>query len=227
MIEFVFLDLDDTILDFRMAESVAIGKTLGELGIEPTPEVKALYSTVNLGCWKELERGELTREALKVTRFVRFFQALGVAADPEQTAERYVNYLSQGHWFLPGAEEAVWRLKEKYRLFLASNGNAAVQQGRMTSAGLYPCFEQCFVSEELGAYKPSAEFFRRAFERIQGFDPSRAVMVGDSLTSDIQGGINAGIRTVWVDPQNRAEPRIRPDHTIPSIARLEELLDSL
>ena len=228
MMEFLFLDLDDTILDFRQAEHTAITRTLSVFGIDPTPEITEAYRRINLRCWKELERGTLTREDLKRVRFEKLFQQFEVEADVQVVSDTYMEFLGQGHWFLPGAEEAVERLSKKYRLFLASNGTASVQKGRMTSANLYRFFEQCFVSEELGAAKPSKAFFDAAFARIEGFDPAKAMMVGDSLSSDILGGINAGIRTCWVNTNHYPpKPEIRPDFEIPALADLEALLETL
>ena len=228
MFEYLFLDLDDTILDFGMAESVAIEKTLIFAGIDPTAENKALYSRINKAHWEMLERGEITREALKVQRFARLFEALGIDADPAATAAEYVRLLGIGHYFLPGAEKAVDDLSKKYRLFLASNGIASVQKGRLTSANLYRFFEKVFVSEEIGANKPSADYFSRAFAQIPGFDKSKALIVGDSLTSDIRGGNNAGIATCWVNPKGlpRRED-IHVDYEIKALSELEALLEAL
>ncbi len=228
MFEYLFLDLDDTILDFGMAESVAIEKTLIFAGIAPTQENKSLYSRINKGLWEALERNEVTREELKVRRFALLFEALGVDADPQQASDEYVRLLGIGHYFLPGAEEAVANLSKKYRLFLASNGTASVQKGRMTSANLYRFFEKSFVSEEIGANKPSKEYFERAFAQIPGFDKSKALIVGDSLSSDIRGGNNAGIATCWVNPKGL--PRrddIRVDYEIKALSELEALLEAL
>ena len=228
MFEFLFLDLDDTILDFGKAESVAIEKTLLFAGIDPTQENKALYSRINKGFWEALERGEVTRDALKVLRFARLFETLGVNADPQKASDEYIRLLGIGHYFLPGAEQAVESLSKKYRLFLASNGNASVQKGRMTSANLYRFFEKVFVSEEIGVNKPSAEYFERAFAQIPSFDKSKAIIVGDSLTSDIRGGNNAGIATCWVNP--RGLPRrddIHVDFEIKALSELQALLEAL
>ena len=228
MIEFLFLDLDDTILDFAQAERVALAGTLTDFGVEPTGDRIGLYSRINKDCWKRMERGELTKAQLSTVRFAEFFAVLGIDLDVEAVAEAYVVNLSKGHWFLPGAEEAVERLSKKYRLFLASNGMAVVQQGRMTSANLYRYFEQSFISEEMGAAKPAKAYFDAAFARIEGFDPARAMMVGDSLTSDILGGINAGIRTCWVNPGNKKRREdIVPDYEITALSQLEALLETL
>lgn len=227
MFDILFLDLDDTILDFKKAERIAISATIRDFGVEPTEEVLSRYHVINKGQWEMLERGEKTRAQILVDRFDILFRELGVDVDAEKCARRYEHNLSQGHWFLPGAEEAVKSLHKRFRLFLASNGTASVQHGRMTSAGLYPWFEKVFVSQEIGFNKPSVDYFNACFAQIPDFDRSRCIMVGDSLSSDILGGINAGIATCWVALLNKDPGAIRPDYRIESITQLEELLDSL
>jgi 2-haloacid dehalogenase len=228
MIEFLFLDLDDTILDFHKAERIALSKTIADFGVEPTEHVLHRYHVINKAHWEMLERGELTREQELVGRFRTLFEELGVAVDPAACTAAYSKNLAIGHYFMPGAEEAVAQLSKKYRLFLASNGTAKVQAGRLTSANLYRFFETVFVSQELGANKPSIEFFERAFAQIPGLDKEKTMMVGDSLTSDILGGNRAGILTCWVNPGHLpANPEIVPDYEIESIAQLEALLEGL
>ena len=226
-IEFLFLDLDDTILDFHKAERIAIAKTIREFGVEPTEEVLDQYHWINKWHWEQLEKGTQTRAEILVNRFAVLFERLGKTVDAAACAKIYEKNLSIGHYFLPGAEEAVKVLSKKYRLFLASNGTAVVQKGRMTSANLYRFFEQVFVSQEIGHNKPSKEYFDACFGRIPGFDPAKAMIVGDSLSSDIKGGINAGIKTVWVNPEHKDCGSIKPDYEIEALSQLEELLGSL
>lgn len=225
--EFLFLDLDDTILDFHKAERIALGKTIRSFGAEPTEEVLSRYHLINKAHWEMLERGEITREEVLVNRFAVLFRELGMTVDPAQCARAYESNLGVGHFFLPGGEEVVKSLHKKYRLFLASNGTASVQHGRLTSAGLYPYFEKVFISQEMGYNKPAREYFECCFANIPGFDPRKAVMVGDSLTSDILGGKNAGLVTVWVNPEGKDWGEIRPDYEIRSITELEGLLEKV
>ena len=228
MFEYLFLDLDDTILDFHKAERLAIAKTIREFGLEPTEEVLHRYHLINKWHWEQLELGKLTRSEVLENRFGVLFAEFGVTADQAACARAYEKNLSIGHYFLPGAEEAVEALSKKYRLFLASNGTASVQKGRMTSANLYRFFEHSFVSQEIGHNKPSKEYFEAAFARIPGFDQSKCLMVGDSLTSDIRGGINAGIKTCWVNPNHLpGREDIRPDYEIEYLHQLDALLDRL
>ena len=228
MIQFLFLDLDDTILDFHKAEGIALSKTLEHFGVTPTPERLARYSQLNRQFWERLERKELTRQQVLVGRFAAFFEELGKQADPEAVADLYAYNLGIGHYFIPGALEAVKSLSKKYRLFLSSNGTASVQHGRLKSADIGKYFEDIFISQDLGVDKPDKAFFERAFARIPDFRADRAMVVGDSLTSDIQGGINAGMLTCWVNPHGAARrPDITPDYEIPTSASLEALLETL
>lgn len=228
MIEILFLDLDDTILDFHRAERIAISKTFRAFGLEPTDEVLDTYHHINQQHWKRLERGEITRDQVLTGRFQVLFSQMGIPADPEAVARGYEHNLSIGHYFLPGAKETLEELKGKYRLFLASNGTASVQHGRLTSAGLYPYFEEVFVSQDLGANKPSKAFFDACAARIPGYAPEKAMMVGDSLSSDILGGIRAGMYTCWVKPEEKPAPAdITPDWQIRSIQELPALLEKL
>ncbi len=225
--EFVLLDLDDTILDFRATEHRSISRLLETLGVTPTEEIIHRYHVINLEHWKRLERGEITREQIS-NRFDTLFAELGMSVSTQECEMLYRKFLSEGDEVLPGALEAMDILRKKYRLFAASNGTASVQDGRLRRTGVGEYFEKIFISEEIGANKPSPEFFARAFAQIEGFDPRKAMMVGDSQSSDILGGNNAGILTCWVNP--RHYPRregIRADYEIESIRELPALLEAL
>ncbi len=227
MIEFLFLDLDDTILDFHKAERIALSKTIRSFGLEPTEEVLNRYHDINIWHWQQLELGTMTRDQVLRGRFRMLFGEMGLEVDVEACQNTYEKNLAIGHWFLPGAQEAVERLSKQYRLFLASNGTASVQKGRMTSADLYKYFEKVFVSQEIGFNKPSKDYFDRCFAQIPDFDRERAMIVGDSLSSDIRGGINAGIKTVWVNPNHKSAGDVRPDYEIEALSQLENLLEEI
>lgn len=227
MLEFLFLDLDDTILDFKMAEYKALQGTLREFGIEPTDAICGRYSEINKRHWEALERGELTRPQVMVGRFETLFRELGVEGNAAACSHRYMEKLGEGHDFLPGALEAVERLSKKYKLYAATNGTKTVQTKRIQKAGLEKYFQNIFISQDIGIEKPALAFFEKCFERIPGFDPKKAMIVGDSLTSDIQGGINSGMATCWVNPSHKVSTTVKPDYEIESLAQLESLLATL
>lgn len=222
----VLLDLDDTILDFRKAEAAAIRQAFTELGIDAGEKTVARYSEINKAHWEMLERGELTRAQVLVGRFRALFEELGVPVPPELAQERYEGYLSVGHYFMPGAEALLETLHGRDRLFILSNGNASVQAGRLASAGISKYFEKIFISENVGFNKPSMQFFEACFREIPGFQRERAIMIGDSLTSDILGGINAGVKTCWYNPKGKmGREDIRPDFEISELWQAEKIIE--
>ena len=228
MITSVFFDLDETILDFTKAEANALSRTLCSVGIEPTSYVIDRYHEVNLSQWHLMEEGKLSRADVLTRRFELLFAELGWALDVLSFNEQYELFLGEGHFFLSGAEDVLKELAPHYHLYLATNGASSVQRRRLKSAGLEPWFEGIFISEEVGFHKPSGEYFEACFSEIQNFDPSEAIIVGDSLTSDIRGGKNAGIRTCWLNRAGKlSDGDVIPDHTICSLEELPVLLKQL
>lgn len=224
----VLLDLDDTILDFHQAEKIAISKTFRCFGVEPEDKLINRYSEINAAQWKRLETGEITREQVLVGRFEILFRELGLDISSREAKATYERLLAQGHYFMPGAEKMLEDIRDDYRLFICSNGTAVVQAGRLRSAGISPYFEKIFISEDIGYNKPSAEFFERCFAQMDDPDRSRAIIIGDSLTSDILGGINAGIKTCWFNPRGKAgRDDIAPDYEIGKLEQAPELLKEI
>lgn len=221
----VLLDLDDTILDFHKAEYEAIKKTFNQIGVDSSDETIKRYSAINQMHWEMLEKKLITREQVLVGRFETLFKELGIDADAHETQKLYEHLLSIGHYFMPGAEELLEALKGRCRMFICSNGTAPVQAGRIGSAGIAPYFEEIFISEEIGHNKPSKEYFDGCTARIKDYDASHTIMIGDSLSSDILGGINAGIKTCWFNPAGKPGRKdIVPDYEISSLDQLPDLL---
>ena len=221
MVKDILFDLDDTLFDFHADEHVALTKTFAEMQIPLDDAVCARYSVINLAQWKALERGEITREQVKLRRFELLFAELGYGAEQAALAAKiYHKRLAEDFHYMEGAPELLEELTGKYRMFLISNGTLSVQEGRLAKSGIGRYFDGIFISEVLGAEKPSREFFDLAFAEITDFDPVQAVIVGDSLTSDIQGGINAGVRTIWLNPKAAL-----PDPEIPADPEISELTD--
>lgn len=226
MVKRVFLDLDDTILDFRRTEAEAIRRTLEGEGVCVTEAILERYHVINKAHWELLEEGAITREQVKRLRFEQLFGELGLPWDSEKICRVYEENLSQGHFLLPGALELLEDLSPKYDLYIASNGGARVQRARLEAAGIDRYFKGRFISEEVGANKPSREFFEACFKAIPGFEKETAVMVGDSLTSDIRGGRNVGLRTLWFNPEGKRGD-IPADYEFQDLSQLPGLLEKL
>lgn len=224
----LLMDLDNTLLDFNQQEAAAMEKMLSEHGEELTPERLSLFRAINAQHWEWLEEGRITRQQTLVGRFEVFFSKLDLPLDAQSAEDSYAKHLCEGYYFVPGAQELLEKLYGNYRLFIISNGSADIQAARLKSSGIGKYFEGIFISEQLGATKPAKEFFDLCFVRIPGFDARMSLVVGDSLTSDIRGGINAGLKTCWFNPDNKP-PRedIRPDYTISTLDGLCTLLDKI
>ena len=228
MIKNVLFDLDDTILDFGKAERDALSRAFTEKGIEPTDELLSRYSVINEEHWKRLEREEISRDEVKYGRFRQLFDEYGIAVSPVETADLYEEFLSHGHYFIDGAEALLSSLSEKYRLYLVSNGTYSVQEGRLASSGIEKYFKGIFISEKVGYEKPKKEFFDVCFSHIPDFSKEETVIIGDSLTSDMLGGKNAGIKTVWFNRKGKTNTTdMTFDSTATSLFEIEDIIKNL
>ena len=228
MIKYILFDLDETLFDFPKAERAAISEVMSVIGISPLEERIRRYSEINRECWDALERGEMSRERLVIFRFEKFLAEQGSDFSPEEAQKQYVLALGAQHHFIDGAEELLSLLSEKYELYAVTNGLYAVQTRRIKDSRLDRFFKGYFISEEIGFSKPRKEFFDLAFSKIDGFERDKAIIIGDSLRSDILGGKNAGIRTCHYNPQKKENKTgIIPDHEIKNLSELPRLLKEL
>lgn len=228
MIRNVFLDLDQTLFDFHRSEREAITRTLLHLGISPSEETIATYSKINDAQWKRLERREISREEVLLGRFALLFDALSVVGDPAEARRFYERALSDSAYFIDGAEALLEDLFGKYDLYLASNGTDTVQTARIAKAGIEKYFKGIFISQRIGYDKPSRKYFDACFERIENFKRCETVIVGDSMSSDILGGRDAGIYTCLYNPEKKAHGgALSPDFEINSLGELPDILRSI
>lgn len=228
MIKNILFDLDDTLFDFHKAEKIAIEKTLKIAGVVPSKDLLSKYSRVNLSQWKLLELGRLTRDEVKLRRFQLFFEENGIDFPAKKAAATYEQLLGIGHYFIDGAENIIQELYGRYRLYIVSNGTLSVQTSRIKSSGIAKYFDNIFISEEIGYNKPDRKFFDACFGQIKDFKHDETIIVGDSLSSDIKGGINCGITTVWFNPNHALNNTdIKPSHEIDSLESLLSVLEKL
>ena len=225
MIKNILLDMDNTILDFTRAERVAASKALAAMGIQPTDELLKRYHEINEDQWRLFELGKLEREQVKVRRYELLFDEMGIDASPRETAKVYEGLLGIGHYFMDGAVELLETLSGEYRLYLATNGTANVQKSRISSSDISKYFHGIYISEDVGYNKPDIRYFEACFKDIPSFIREETVMIGDSLTSDIKGGINAGIKTVWFNHEGKSrDESIVPDYEVHSLDEIPALV---
>ncbi len=199
----LLLDADGTLLDFGQDMYNAftgLYAAFFESQRPYSPEYLHCYDRCNDRWWKKLERGECTKPELYIGRFRDFLAETGFTGDPVQINEGYFTRLGQGGALLPGALELVEKLSKKYELYIVTNGNAATQKTRLANSGLMRFVKDYFVSEDAGAAKPDPRYFDYVFSRLPHIDRASSLVIGDSLTSDIQGAANAGLDSLYYHP---------------------------
>lgn len=202
----ILFDADDTLFDFGAAEHEAITSVLRGYGLPSGNDVISEYSRINLGFWKMLERGEIKKDELKIRRFEAFCEHFGFRVNATDMAHAYMDALSKQNQLKDGSIEICERLYGKCRLYIITNGIKFIQEGRFSRSPIRKYFENVFISETVGYDKPSVKYFEAVAEAIPDFDKEKTLVVGDSLTSDIKGGINFGLDTCWFNPNGKARP---------------------
>lgn len=227
--KFLLFDLDHTLLDFDAAEDVALSHLLKEEGVEDIQAYKDYYVPMNKALWKDLEQKKISKAELINTRFEKLFAHFGIEKDGAYLAERYQFFLSKQGQTFPGVEDLLKTLiHQGYELYAATNGITFIQTGRLEQSGIKPYFKEIFISEQLHTQKPDAAFYEKIGARIPNFDKKYSLMIGDSLSADIQGGNNAGIDTIWYNPHHlENKTQAQPIYEVDSYQALQEILDKL
>ncbi len=201
--EVLLFDVDGTLLDFDRAEQDGISGLMEHYGVPVTEEHVEKYHLTNKRYWEMLERGEISRDRLLGQRFEEFFGEFGVTVDGAATDDLYRKYLNASAVLMDGAIELLEALKGRCPMYLVTNGVAETQYHRLAKSGLDQYFDGIFISEEVGAQKPQMEFFEYCFGKMGRRDVENMLIIGDSLTSDMRGGNNAGIDTMWFNPHGQ------------------------
>lgn len=224
----LLFDIDDTLLDFKADENQALHRLFEFLEIELTDEIHEKYSTYNQSLWHKLERNEITRDELLATRFTTFFKKyFGRDVADLKLNEKYLSFLSDGHDLIDHAEKLLDELSQnqEIRMEIATNGVPETQYKRLREAEIENYFDQIFVSQEIGTNKPNIEFFNYIENHLENYDSHRTLMIGDSLTSDILGGNNAHINTVWYNPQHlENSSTAKPTYEIDDLLQIKEII---
>lgn len=223
--EVLLFDVDGTLLDFNKAEEDGIEALLAKFGVPVTAENKHKYHITNKKYWEMLERGEITRDQVLSMRFEEFFGAFGVQVDGAEVDTLYRQYLNASAVLIDGAIELLESLKGRYPLYIVTNGVAETQYNRLAKSGLDKYFDGIFISEEANAQKPQPAFFEYCFEKMGRRDVEHMLIIGDSLTSDMRGGNNVGIDTMWFNPsgdENHTEVQL--DYTVATLDEIKEMM---
>lgn len=224
MYSWLLFDADDTLFDFPKAEAKALRQTLEALGLPYLEAYGPIYSNYNQQVWLEFERKQITRLELRVKRFQLFFEAAGLStADPRSASPIYLQNLAQAGDLFPDAAEVVHTLKKRYQLALVTNGLKDVQRPRLANSPIRDAFAHIFISEEMGAAKPDPAYFDIVFATMGQPAKNQVLIIGDSLTSDMQGGLDYGIDTCWYNPAGKTS-NLPMTHQVKNLTELLILL---
>lgn len=201
--EWLLFDADNTLFDFNLAEVKALENSFAEFGYAYNGTTGNIYRNINKQVWAQLEQGEITAAALRTTRFSRLFEAIGIQGEPESFSEVYLHHLANCGDLIDGAESLIQKLSQSYNLALITNGLADVQRPRLAASPLQSFFKTVTISDEIGVAKPDPAIFDVAFGQMGNPQKTAVLIIGDSLASDMQGGLNYGIDTCWYNPENK------------------------
>ena len=233
----VLIDLDDTLFDYPKTEEVAFRNTFEELGFfveselgnakkeEIYEKIKDRYKDVNLQLWKDLEKGAVDKDRLKVVRFEKIIEEFDLKYDPYEMSELYLKKLGEGIFPFEATEKLCEYLHSKYKVGIVTNGIKEVQHSRIENSTIAKYIDKIIISDEVGVNKPDKRIFEYAMNYFEIMDKSEVIMIGDSLGADIKGGQNAGIDTCWVNLRNNVNDiGIVPKY---EVRKLEELFEIL
>jgi len=221
----ILFDMDDTILDFQKAQLVSFKYVLEQYAISFSEDIYLCYEQINHLLWKQFDEGTISKDVVQNERFSRFFDTLGKQADGKQANSLYQKSLSSQTWLIPHAKEVCLELSKHYTLSIVTNGVGATQKKRFLASEISPYFSHILISEDIGVAKPNKQFFDEAFNLIKCTNRSEILLVGDSLSSDIQGANNVGIDCCWFNPKGVVNDRkLQITYTITDLRQLMDIV---
>lgn len=217
----IMMDIDNTLLDFDAAERKALLETLQQFSLPCDEAAVSRYHEINSSLWGELNKGKIRRDKLVIERFDRFVKEMGAAAKATELNRAYTEHLATHADVIPGAEEALQELAEVATMIAVSNGTESVERGRLKLSGFEKYFDDIFVSEAVGVSKPNPKIFQMAMRKLGIEHSDKVLVVGDSLSADIQGGVNAGLDTCWVNMNGlENESGLTPTYEVKALCEL-------
>ncbi len=221
----LLFDADGTLFDYEKSEASALERAFAQVGERFKPTYLDAYRQINQDIWQEFERGQITAERLRLRRFEMLFQAFQLPIAPPLFSTFYLQHLATGTDLIEGAHEVVSALHGEYQLAIITNGLKDVQRARLAQSAIGSYFAEIIISEEVGAVKPDPAIFESAFARLGHPQQAEVLLIGDSLTSDIQGGQNYGLDTCWFNPTRQPhKPGLTSTYEIHHLAELAHLL---
>lgn len=225
MIKAVFIDIDDTLLDFGKCAKYSMAESFRDFSLCFEDNMFPLFEEINAGLWRQIEKGEITKDELYGRRWNTIFGKLNIhGADGNEFESHFLEHLSESAEHVDGALDLLTYLASKYKIYAVSNGPHSQQLKRLERAGLLDFFTEIFTSEKLGVQKPEKAFFDAVF-KLSGAKPSETALIGDSLSADISGGEKMRVKTIWFNKKNAVNTAsVSPDCTVYSLREIKNIL---
>lgn len=225
--EIILWDIDQTLLDFKKSQDYALRYAFSQFQMTIDTETVLLYSEINDSFWKRLEKGEISKQEVLSGRFETLFKQLNIRnIEVGDFGPIYQKALGSVYYYQDDSYRLCEELKRDYRQFAVTNGVTWTQKNKLRLSGFDKLFEKIFISEEIGSPKPNKEFFEKCFEQIPDFKKEKTIIIGDSLTSDMQGGNNAGIACCWYNPDKKeGSSLLRIDYEIKNLWEVKDILN--
>jgi len=224
--DFFLFDADNTLYDFDHAEDVSLSVVFNGFGISYNDGLKTRYREINLQEWENFEKGLTTKEILLVRRFERLFEEKQLKINASYFNEHYIRELAKGTFLIEGAEEICKTLTvADKKIYIVTNGDKFIQESRIGFSDIYKFIINTFISEHVGFNKPQIEYFNYVFASIPDFIKEKSLIIGDSLSADIKGGINAGIDTCWFNRYGQKNPTdLKPTYEIRNLREINKFI---
>jgi putative hydrolase of the HAD superfamily len=222
----LLFDADGTLFDYDNAEYSALKQTSKFFGIKFSSAYHLKYRQINNSLFKKLEKGLVTPAELRTQRFKRLFAEFDIDLEIDSFSRMYLNHLSKNSMLIPGALDTIQALHPAFKMLVVTNGLAEVQRPRFEKSSLSPYFVDILISEDIGAAKPANEFFEAAFKKMGAPDKDKVIIIGDSLTSDMAGGLHFGIDTCWFNPwQTKNDVNLDITYEIKKLPKLIDIVN--
>lgn len=224
--KYLFIDLDNTVLDFDLAQDKSLDRLLLQNGIkqQQLQEIKTFYIKLNHQMWLDLEQGKITKKQLIDSRFQILFKHFNIDLDGIKLAKQFEDILGDYGDEIVGASQFLNNLKQAgYKLYALTNGITNIQKRRLNNSNISQYFDDVFISQEFNSSKPHARFYELVSLKIEGFNKEKTLMIGDSLSADIQGAINFGIDSIWYNPNSLNNNNLAT-YTAKNFKEIEEIL---
>ena len=226
MKKILLFDADGTLLDFHAAECCALDQLMDYCQLADKKEAIAIYHQINSALWKRIEEGTITQSRLKIQRFEEFIDAMNLNFSAEELADVFMNALSKGTQLIDYAYETLESLSQKYDCHIVTNGITYIQKNRISHSSIYPFIKELFISEEMGVSKPDPKYFDIVRQKLNPDTDDLLIVIGDSLSSDMQGALLSNLKCIWYNPKH-LKTELKLDGIISDLRELEKVIEQI